>query len=846
MSLWKSATLWKYSLREMRHRPGRTLLTLAGIVIGVAAIVGIAAAVQTTRLAFREMFETVTGRASLEVVAEGMGGFDPALPERLERVAGVKAAVPVIQAPAGLIGAAGPVPVLALGVDPHRDQAAREYVLQAGHELDGGEELWLETGFARTQGRQLGDSVRLLTPSGVAKLPVAGLLEPHGAAAFNGGAIVFMPLPVAQRLFGLRQQINSVHLVLHEGANLREVEAEVRRQLPPGLTVQTPAARGQLAQATLLSTEQGLTSLSAVSLVAGALVILNTFLMNLGERRRQLAIWRALGATRRQVTGFLLGEAAFLGIVGTLIGIPAGLGLASVVMRLMEQLMVAVLGGLRLTALPFVLAFLLGPGMALAATYVPIRRAGRRPPLDELLARPLTESEGSHRWPGYLGLTLVLATLSLEMAVVFDWFPPALGQVLLPPSLAVCTIGFVLLIPLVVRPLIRLVAAGLKPLLGVESVLACRQLGRNRNRTSLTVGVVFVAVLVAMGLGNSLLNNVRSVHVWYERTIVADFLLRGTMPDTGSMAAAALPEAYANQLRALEGVQRVEKVNFILSSAQGRRVVVLARSMETGAPLGLDLVEGDAEEVRRGLWRGEVVLGTVLAQQLGLHRGDTLTVPTRRGPQTLRIAGTATEYTVGGMTLTLEWNVAKPLFESAGVHCFLVTARKGAAPAVEKALKAFGADHELLFQSNEELLRQLEQMMAGIIGFLWVLMALVFLVASLGIVNTLTMNVLEQTRELGILRALGTRRGQIQKMIFSQAVAIAVISLLPGAGLGMGLAYLVNLATYPLTGQQVAFQFQMAFVAECVLVGLATAVLAALGPARRAARLPVVMALHYE
>jgi putative ABC transport system permease protein len=846
MSLRKSPTLWKYSLREMRHRPGRTVLTLAGIVIGVAAIVGIAAAVQTTRLAFREMFETVTGRASLEVVAEGMGGFDADMPERLEGVDGVKAAVPVIHAPAGFIGDAGPVPVLVLGVDPQRDRAARDYVLQAGQELNEREGLWVGAGFARTHGRRLGDLARLLTPTGVAQLPVLGLLEARGAAAFNGGAIVFMPLPVAQRIFGLKQQINSVHLVLNDGGNLREVETVVRRQLPPGLNVQTPAARGQLAQATLLSTEEGLTSLSAVSLVAGALVILNTFLMNLGERRRQLAIWRALGATRRQVTGLLLGEAALLGILGTVIGIPAGLALARVVMQLMEQLMSAVLGGLRLTALPFILGFLLGPGMALAATYVPIRRAGRRAPLDELLARPTTETESNHIWPCYLGLMLVLATLGLEMAVVFDVFPPALAQFLLPSSLAVCAVGWVLLIPLVVRPLIRLVAAALKPILGVESVLACRQLGRNHHRTSLTVGVVFVAVLVAMGVGNSLLSSIRSVHVWYERTIVADFLIRGTMPDTGSMATAAMPEAYAEQLRGLDGVKRLEKVNFILSSAEGRRVIVLARSFEADAPLGLDLVEGDAAEVRRGLLSGEVVLGTVLAQQLGLHRGDTLTVPSRRGPQALRIAGTATEYTVGGMTLTLDWKVARPLFDVEGIHCMLVTAREGMAAAVEKALKAFCAEHDLMFQSNAELLYQLEQMMAGIVGFIWVLMALVFLVASLGIVNTLTMNVLEQTRELGILRALGTKRGQIRKMIFAQAVAIGVTSLVPGVVLGMGLAYLINLATYPLTGQQVAFQFQPVFVGECVLVGLATAVVAAFWPARRAARLPVVMALHYE
>src|SRR5262249_62021962 len=139
--------------------------------------------------------------------------------------------------------------------------------------------------------------------------------------------VVALPLPKAQQLFNLPKRINSLQIVLKDGADPREMQADVRQRLPAGLAVQAPAARGEMAQDHLQSTELGLSSLSVVSLVAGGFVILNAFLMNLGERRRQLAVLRALGATRGQVTRLLLREALLLGAAGTLLGLAAGSGL---------------------------------------------------------------------------------------------------------------------------------------------------------------------------------------------------------------------------------------------------------------------------------------------------------------------------------------------------------------------------------------------------------------------------------------------------------------------------------------------------------------------------------------
>ncbi|TMQ33052.1 MAG: FtsX-like permease family protein [Planctomycetota bacterium] len=311
------STLWKYSAREVRRRPGRSILTLLGIVFGVAAIVAITITTSTTHTAFRSMFEAVAGRAALEVVPSGQGGFDAHVLAAVRAVDGVQAAVPVVQTPAVLLGARGGAGVLVLGIDPRADQQVRTYELREGRLLDDTDGLLLEAGFAQAQGVSLGQRVRLMTPAAesggilAAPLPVVGLLELDGAATFNGGAVAFMPLATAQRSFGFHERINSIQIVLAEGADAATVQALLQPNLPAGLSVQAPASRGGLAQDSLLSTELGLGSLSVVSLVAGAFVILNAFLMNLGERRRQFAILRALGATRRQVTRLLLREAAF-------------------------------------------------------------------------------------------------------------------------------------------------------------------------------------------------------------------------------------------------------------------------------------------------------------------------------------------------------------------------------------------------------------------------------------------------------------------------------------------------------------------------------------------------------
>jgi putative ABC transport system permease protein len=841
-------TLWKYTLREVQRRPGRTLLTLIGIVIGVATIVAVTATTRATRRSYQNMFEELGGKAALEIVAPGQGGFDPAPAlQTTQDVKDIEAAVGIIQNRAGLHTKTGILPVLVLGIDPARDQAVRQWEVRHGRDLDEGDGVLLGANFAAHVGIGLGDAITL-TETGPTGLNVVGLLETRGPANFNGGALAVMPLYSAQKLFRLDGQVNSIQLVLREGADPERVKEQLEARLPKDVQVQTPVARAALGRSSLMSTEQGLSTLSVVSLVGGGFVILNSFLMNLGERRRQLAILRSLGTTREQVTRLLLREAILLGGAGTVLGMGLGVLLARGLVRMLQGLLGVTLPPMQLGAEPFVLALIFGPGMAVAATTVPAHMAGRRSPLEAMRPKRTAPepSESRPRWPAYLGLCSIL----LCAVFLFGTFGGLWGQefstILLAPAMMLFLIGCVLVLPAVLTPLLHVTRIVLRPIFGAEGSLAFRQLERQHTRTSLTAGVLFIGVMVTASFGNALLNNIDDIDRWYRPTIPADFYIRGTVAETGTLWASFLKREIGDELAQLDGVEQVGRVNFSLVWAQGSISLALSRDFPADRNLPLALTEGTEEEVRAGLANGETVIGSPLAHRTGLGRGDNLIVATRQGNQPLRIAGVVKEYTVGGQAFYVTWETGQKLFGLKEVNTFEVFAKEGQVERVDHSVRAYCERKGLLALSNEQVRGGVDKAVKSVEGFLWVLIVLVFVVAALGIVNTLTMNVHEQTRELGVLRAIGLKRSQLRKLVLAQAAGLGLLSVLPGIAGGVVLAWLMNAATYSFSGHRIEFTLRVGFMVYCAAVALTVALLAALLPARRAAGLRIIEALHYE
>lgn len=839
-------SLGRLSRRQLFRRPGRAVLTLLGISCGVASTVGVMMTTASTREAYREMYQTLNGKAALEVVAEGLGGFDLGVVETIRSVTGVALAVPLIQKPIALLGPTGPMAAVTLGVDPTVDRGARDYVIREGEMLDGRDGALLEASLADFLGAKVGEPIRLLSESGTRSVPLVGRLEPKGVAATAAGAVVVVPLSTAQKLFTLVGAVNSIQIVPAEGVAVERLESDLRQAMPAGLTIQEPATRGAMAKESLRSSEQALAALSVVSLVAGAFVILNTFRMNLGERRKQLAILRSIGVTRAQIMKMLLGEAAMLAGIGTALGIALGIGLANVMSQALGALVTMPNTKLTLSPESLIFAVILGPGISLAATYFPARSASRVRPLPELLGVSRVRGDRLKVWPALAGLAIVAVDLVILRGFFSGALPPRYLNGYIAPGMTMFLVGAVLTFPLVLPTLTWVTRRLLSPVVGVEGRLALRQLERQPGRTALTAGVLAIAMIVSIGMGATITNNLDDIESWRKRVLTADFYVRGAMPNLGTLLAPAIPEATEAELKTCEGVDYVDRISFAPIAVGRERALVMARGFSAGCPVSIDLGGIDGETARSKLAVGEVILGTVLSRRLGVKAGDEIELPTRKGPKTVRVAALAKEYTVGGMAIYMDWPIARDLLGFTGVDAYLIFAKPGATDAAQKNVQAVCERHDLQIQSNRSLRDIIDASVDNVVGFLWLLLAITFLVASLGTVNTLTMNVLEQTRELGLLRAVALTKKQLRKMVFAQAIAIGVISMAPGVIAGMFLAYLMSLANAAVNGNPVALEIRLPMLAASALLALGASALAAILPAERAARLNITQALQYE
>ena len=834
--------LGKLTVRELRHRPGRAALTLVSIILGVASVVAVTVCGTTTRRAYQEMYESLAGRAGLEVIADGPGVKADELLRSLERLPGVRAAVPSVQQTTTAYHQGRRTRLLVLGIDAAREAAIRDYEISQGRLFEQGRGAVLESGFAAELGIQLHDEIKVLTRRGLKTTSVAGLLELRGVAGFKQAGVLLVPLAEAQRWFLRPGYVNTISLVLTEDRGAEQVALAVQQRLPPGVLVRTPTARTQLAAETMASLEQGLQFAYATTLALAALMILNTFLMNVKERRRQLAILRAVGATRRQILGMLLREALLLGVVGTVLGCPAGLLGAGQLTQVMASLYGTSLPVVQPDLGALAVAAVLGPTLALLATYLPAQQAACVTPVESL--RPLISDDSAPlpRWFVISSLLAFAATGLALAASLADWLPI---EAVIPVGV-VFMVAFIPLALILLGPLLRLAAFPARRWLGVEGALACRQLLRRRTRTGLTLAVLDLALGTGIGLGTTLTNNIDDVRAWLKSTHTGDFFVRVMMEDPAEGRAAEMPEALGAEIRAIPGVSAVGSLRFVTAQVREQPVVIMVQGLAHGEGVAINLADGDPDQITQRMRGGEAIVGTVLAQRCGLQVGGEVELTTSAGPRRVRIAGLANEYLVGGLVLHMERESARRLFDVGGVDVFMIKAESGDRPAVGARLRDLTQREGLMLHSFADLSSRLEATLNGVVGSLWGLLVLGFIVAGCGIANTLTMNVLEQTPELAMLRVVGMTRRQVAKTVLAQAFILGLIGSLSGVFSGATTAWVISLTMLPLLGYHIEFALHLDMVCGCVLFALAIVLVAAWIPTRKAVRLDLLESLKYE
>lgn len=830
----------KLSWREIRKRPGRAALTLASVVIGVASVVAVTFATQTTKKAFDEVYESIAGKAALEIKAPGGETIDESVLAKVNDVPGVVVASPMLQRRSVMYHDGKRIQLLTMGVDPERDRQVHEYKIEEGKELTASKDVIMNAAFAQSIGVKLNDRVELLTRAGRVRTRVAGLYSTAGTAMTGQGAVLLMQLRVAQEWFKAPRRLDGVQFVLEPDADADAVRAEIAKRIPETLSVQPPAARSRMAEETSLSTQQGLNMARAYSLLVATFIITNTFLISVTQRRRQFGIMRAIGATKRQIAQMIFSQALGLGIVGTILGSLLGVAAAHYMTRAMGSLYSTTLPPLELTWSPFLYAIAFGLGISLIGAALPARKAMNLSPLDAMRDVLPSEIEGMGRWLTVVGCGAILFCGGVLTASILGKIP-MLHAVW---SSVFLLAGVVLLLPLALRPLAEAVARLLPANMRVQARLASRYLLAHGSRTTLTVGVVFVAIATGIGLANSVMDNVNDVRDWYQKTIVADFFVRATTPDMSSGLSADIPDGIGAKIKDIPGVESLEPVRLVAAKAEDQQVILIVRNFTDSRTQEFEIVSGDSQTIRASLQSGETVIGSVLAERAKKKVGDTISLTTDEGVKEFHIAAVVNDYQAGGLTMYLARDVAERVLGIGGVDAYAIKADHAKLDAVRKSLEALCLENGLLFQSFSDIQQAIDGMMSGVVAGLWGMVVLGLLVAAFGVANTLTMSVMEQTFELGLLRIIASTRSQVRTVVFAQALMIAILALVPGIVAGVCVGYLVHLATLPVIGHPVEFGIHPWLLAGGFVAGLIVVMLAAWGPAERAARIQLVEALR--
>lgn len=839
--------LASFAWRSLLARPVRTLLSVAGIALGVAVVLAALATSAGIEAAADRTAGDVLGRADLRVEALGEGGLSDQSIAAIEATPGVATAARQLERrtyPEVGSAAAMSDPVTVLGIDPAPDAAIHDRALVAGRGLASAQaaEALVPQRMAGAMGLAVGDSITLQGADAPRAERIVGLTAGDGPVTASGGWVVVLPIDEAMTLFGTTT-VSRVEIGLAAGATTGGVTADlVRRLTAEPYVISTRAEIAASLESSTIGFRSMVALIAALALFCGALLVFNTLSMTVSERMREVGLLRAAGATRRQVTALVLRQAVALGLAGSLIGLVVGLAAAAAIAAFVSGTSIARIDGPALSASTLGLAFLVGMLVTVAASLEPAVRAGRISPIEAL--RPMGSGrEGAARLRWLVAVVAVVGVAGIALG------PPAAGSVGAVRWLAVYGTLLVatLLTPILLGPLGRLAGIPFALVAPVAARLTRGVLVRDRSRTTLTVGALTIGLALIVALSSVARDARRTASAWIESVIPGDVLVTSIRP-------VALDEGVAAELAAVPGVARVSPIATF-------PVPYLGERLDAAAVVGADMLAdgrltflgGDrtaalnALDVTSGSAAATVVPQSV-SDRFGLRLGDDLTIPLGGGRVlTLRVAGIVERTLPGaaGEAILVGWPTATGALAIAGADSFAVRYAPGAAATAGPALETAARQLALQPTSLDATAGAVDATLARVFVLLDALALVAVLVAALGIVNTLAMNVRERVRELGVLRAIGLTRRQAWRMVVVEAAVIGIVGTVIGcvAGVVVGQAMIGLASDAPV---RFVFDPDWRTLASVAVFGVGTATLTAAWPARLASRMAIGRAVQFE
>jgi putative ABC transport system permease protein len=841
---------WPY---VRQHLP-RWLLTIAGIVLGVAVFVGIHTANQSVVYAFRQTVDRIAGSTQLQISA-GETGFDENVLDRVQAVPQVRVAVPVIEAVVST-GVQGQGNLLILGVDMRGDRSLRDYDLESNDEaiddplvfLAQPDSLMVTDTYARENHLGLGAKVPMSTMDGQKFLIIRGVMKSGGLTSAFGGNLAVMDVYAAQKVFGRGRKFDRIDLAVKEGANVDDVRAKLETLLGSGFQVQEPSARAQ--QFDSISRVYTLTAnvTSVFALFIGMFIIYNTFQIAVTQRRAEIGILRALGATRRQIRTLFLGESVVAGLFGSILGLLVGIAIARGMTGYIGSLLGEIYGIAQkadeISTNPLLMTFavVLGVITSVIAAVIPARSAARVDPVQALQKGKYQQlSAGENRVRRIAALVVAIAAaacLLFERYRIFFYVGDALAvlaALLLTPT-------FALLLARALRPLLR----WMRP---VEGTLAADSLLQAPRRTSGAVAALMLSLALVVALGGLTRASYDSIFGWLTVALNPDLFVSPSQSLT--QRDFRFPESMGAQLRAIPGVGQVQLVRDARIEIQGKPTMFVAADIaDLRNHATLPPVAGNTEDMFRRAEQGKAVLASEnFAMLRGFKLGDVVDIPSPSGMLRLPIAGIVTDYSDEQGSLLVDRALYKRYWNDSTVNVFRIYLARGASEADVKRriLEQFGNQRRLFVLTNREVRRYILRLTDQWFGITYVQIAVAVLVAILGIVNTLTVSITDRRRELGVLQAVGGLRNQIRGTIWLEALAVGTVGLILGLALGaLQLYYSLHISAEDMAGLRLSYEYPYS-IALLLLPGiLLVAFFSAIAPAETAVRGSLVEALEYE
>jgi putative ABC transport system permease protein len=845
------------TVKSLLARKLRLVLSGLAVVLGVMFVSGAFVLTDTLGRSFDNLFAGIYADTDVRVVGqpkvevsetegeEVPGEVAAALVDQVRSVPGAANATGLVQADGArvvgkngkVVGSFGPP---RLGENWTGESGQLE--LRHGRGPTAANEIAINADLAKTAKLTVGDQVGVLTREPKKTFTLVGIFGYSGGRDSLGGVQeVAFTTPVAQQLMlGAKDTFSSIDVKAADGLSNEELRDRVAAKVGGGYDVKTGK---QLAEDTSADLKQGLSffnrillGFAGVALFVGIFLILNTFSIIIAQRTRELALLRAVGASRGQVIRSVLLEAVVIGLVASALGLGLGTGVGAGLAALFGSLGGGLpSAGLAVPAAAVISAFAVGLAVTVLASLLPALRASRIPPVAAMQDaatpdKPLTRISFAGGVTLSAGLALMVLGLTDNAGDAVAW--AILGGVL------VSFIGVALLTPLVSRPVVALLGRLFS--WSVPGKLGRLNSGRNPRRTAITAAALMVGIALITGVSVILGSATRSVHQLFDDQVRAELFIAG---DQDGPRPPTFDPAVLQKAAALPGVAKVAGV-YSDQARIGGKLEYLGATSDMPALrdiFGLRAVQGSVD----ALSPTQVVVDENSAKDFHLSAGSTVSIQLSHGqPRTFTVAGVYADTDLfGGFVLPQQ--VVQDFADPNPDQAYLQLAPGTPVGAVQSQVDTLLADSpEVTVSDRKAFVDQQTGDVDVLLTMIQILLALAILIAVLGIINTLALSVLERTRELGLLRAVGLRRAQTMRMITVEAVVISVFGALLGVAVGSGLGAAVVESLREEGFRSLVFPWaQMGlYVALAAVVGVVAAIL----PAIRAARVNVLAAIAYE